>query len=276
MAIQRKPWKKILYEAQDYPDNYTDSSFLEELKKNVNFREVSYKEAFLGASLVTREFCVVLFFIFSFIYMYNGLYSAETIFCISSLLTLCGYIFYISVESPSSRHFYNLIFYMLLGWLLSPVLQTLTATISTDTIYAMTVVMMTVHLVFFDYGVKVLIVSSPLSINATTFGSLCLASRLPTPFHAFVLLTTAVESFVLCPLLLNKVENKLIKALITATMVIVCTICLRCISFLMTVMFICAILFINVVCPLLFVTWQRYKENIYGPWDEAVIPNVSV
>ena len=31
---RRKPWRKILYERQDYPDNYVDASFLEEMKKN--------------------------------------------------------------------------------------------------------------------------------------------------------------------------------------------------------------------------------------------------
>ena len=25
-----------------------------------------------------------------------------------------------------------------------------------------------------------------------------------------------------------------------------------------------------ILCPLLFVHWQSYKETIHGPWDEAV------
>lgn len=272
MNQNKRPWRKILYEKQDYPDNYTDSSFLEGMEKNVHFHEVTYKKAFIGASLVTQEFCLVIFFIFSFVYMYNGWYSAEAVFTATSLLTLCGYLVYISIEAPSLRHLYDIVFYLFLGWLLSPVLQTLTATISTDTIYAMTAFMMTVHLIFFDYGVKVLIVSSSLSINATTFGSLCLASRLPTPFDTFVILTTAIESFVLCPIFFSKIGSK---PVVPAIMVILCIIGLFSISFIMTIMFIGAVLFINVVCPILFVSWQRYKENIYGPWDEAVIPQIN-
>ena len=31
---KKKPWRKILYEIQDYPDNYVDESFLEQLRKN--------------------------------------------------------------------------------------------------------------------------------------------------------------------------------------------------------------------------------------------------
>ena len=30
----QKPWRKILYEDQGYPDDYVDKSFLEELRKN--------------------------------------------------------------------------------------------------------------------------------------------------------------------------------------------------------------------------------------------------
>src|SRR2546429_3374052 len=31
---QRKPWRKLLWVKQDYPDNWTDHSFLEELQRN--------------------------------------------------------------------------------------------------------------------------------------------------------------------------------------------------------------------------------------------------
>lgn len=34
----KKPWRKILYEEQDYPDNYVDKTqFLNGLKKNCKF-----------------------------------------------------------------------------------------------------------------------------------------------------------------------------------------------------------------------------------------------
>ena len=33
----KKPWKKILYEEQEYPDNYVDESFLDELRKNGSY-----------------------------------------------------------------------------------------------------------------------------------------------------------------------------------------------------------------------------------------------
>ena len=33
-AEGKRQWRKILYEDQGYPDNYTDKSFLHEMKKN--------------------------------------------------------------------------------------------------------------------------------------------------------------------------------------------------------------------------------------------------
>ena len=31
---KKDPWRKLLWIKQDYPDNYVDSTFLEELEKN--------------------------------------------------------------------------------------------------------------------------------------------------------------------------------------------------------------------------------------------------
>ena len=42
-------------------------------------------------------------------------------------------------------------------------------------------------------------VSSSISLNASIFASVCLASRLPTSFHAFVVVSLAVVMFALFP-----------------------------------------------------------------------------
>jgi hypothetical protein len=36
--VKQQPWRKLLYVRQDYPDNYVDSTFLEEMKKNGKMR----------------------------------------------------------------------------------------------------------------------------------------------------------------------------------------------------------------------------------------------
>jgi len=60
-------------------------------------------------------------------------------------------------------------------------------------------------------------VSQSLSLNAAIFASVCLASRLPTVWHAFTTITVAVEIFVLWPVLRRnlKVFFKIICSLIS-------------------------------------------------------------
>lgn len=274
MTTYKKSWKKKLYENEEYPDNHTDKTFLEELKKNIYERHVNYQEAFTGSGLVIQEVCLVVLFCVIFTYLYNDWIHPEVLFSWSSLISFAGYLVYIYKESSGKlRHFRAVLMFLILGYLLSPVLKTLTESISTDTIFSTTLFMMLIHLIFFDYGVKVLIVSSSLSINAAIFGSVCLASRLATPFHAFVLLTCCVECFVLSPLLLSKIGSS---SVVQAMMVFISIFSLLTISTSAAIHFIGLSIFINVICPILFVRWQVYKENIYGPWDEAVVSKVSI
>uniref|UniRef100_A0A0A9YYH5 Phosphatidylinositol N-acetylglucosaminyltransferase subunit C n=1 Tax=Lygus hesperus TaxID=30085 RepID=A0A0A9YYH5_LYGHE len=262
-------WKKNLYENQGYPDNYTDISFLEELKKNVNMRKVPFTEAFLGSTLVTQQLCVIVLFTLNFYCIYDEKISSEVLFLVNCCFTVFGYALYGLFYSVAiKRHTKALISFLILGYLLSPVLKTLTESISTDTIYAMSSFMMIVHLVFYDYGVKAVIVSSSLSLNAAVFACLCLASRLQTPFDSFVLMSFAVQCFLLCPLVLAKIKNN---HLILVILLGLCIFGLFKVSHIMTVLFVGAVVFLNLLCPFLFVRWHAYKDNIYGPWDEAVV-----
>ncbi|XP_014240441.1 phosphatidylinositol N-acetylglucosaminyltransferase subunit C isoform X1 [Cimex lectularius] len=296
MITGRKPWRKNLWENQGYPDNYTDASFLEELKKNINVREVTFKEAFLGSSLITQQLCIIVFFSLNFYYMHNNLISSEVLFVCLCITATIGYIFYVIVDALANvplfscamawkammssiqkldkkRHLKAIVYFLLLGFVLSPVLKTLTESVSTDTIYAMTVFIMGIHMVFFDYGLRAVIVSSSLSLNAAVFASVCLASRLATPFDTFVLLTCSILHFLLCPLLLSKLSNyPLMILIIMATLSLYG---LYQVDKVLTSIFFCSVIFINFICPYLFVRWHAYKDNIYGPWDEAVVEDLG-
>lgn len=275
----RSAWKKNLYENRGYPDNYTDASFLEELKKNVHSRGVSYGEAIRGGGLVARQLCIVVWFALIFVYVNNEWIAPETVFVYSSLLTGIGYLLFRAVHTSVNYStvfwgdLHTVLIFVSFGYVLSPILKTLTETISTDTIYAMTTIMSCVHLIFFDYGVPAAVVSSALSLNAAIFGSICLASRLSSSFHAFVLLTVAVELYALFPMLLSTVRGSL---LTVGSMIIVTVYFLFTVSSILTFLFICSVTFITVVCPLCFVKWQCHKDNIYGPWDEAVVSEIDM
>lgn len=162
--------------------------------------------------------------------------------------------------------------FLTFGLALSPVLYKLTDTISTDTIYTMTFLVLLIHLVFHDYGLRSSFVSHPLSLNAGLFAAVCLASRLPTSFDAFVLLFASVQTFVLFPIfrrnqivgLIPNILSAMCMCLLTITVSVFLSSC--AIGLYAAV----ALLVIGLLCPALFIHWQNYKDTIHGPWDEAV------
>lgn len=249
------------------------------MRKNVHIYHVSFHEAFLGAGRVTNALCIVVLFCVVFAYLYKQSLDPYTVFVYNCAGTAMGYLWY-RCQTIFEDGYWNyflrdmrmVVIFLAVGFALSPILKTLTETISTDTIYAMTVFMMFIHLVFKDYGVSAGIVSSSLSFNAAIFGSICLASRLASSFHAFVLLSLSVEAFVLLPVLMVKLGQSVTLLVLIISVTITA---LWSLSSSMTVFFILFICFVNVVCPFWFLKWQVYKENIYGPWDEATVEDAD-
>lgn len=167
------------------------------------------------------------------------------------------------------------IIFIISGFTVSPILKTLTETISTDTIYTMVTLMMIIHLIFFDYGVKVAIVSPSLSINSAIFAGVCLASRLTSSYQAFALLTFATDIFVLSTVIRSKLRknisiqvNYILTCLLTTiSLILMVNLC----SPIFTIIYVISLIMVNLILPYGFWSLQSYKENIYGPWDEAVI-----
>lgn len=263
------------------PDNDVDESFLKDLQTNVNLRTYNKLDAIIETGVVTQEISSVVTFVVIFVYMDNKVLLPNTLLVNSTLLLLMMYFLYKFVKCRYDIQNYkrtgmddikSVIFFVCFTFGLSPVLQTLTHTISTDTIYATVTLMMLVHLLFHDYGPSAPIVSSSISLNAAIFSSVCLASRLPTAEDAFVLLTFAVEVFALFPVFRRHFQ-KVRKASILMTTVMFATSSsgLLTITSTGTILFILVIVFVNLICPIWFVNWQTCKNNIYGPWDEAVV-----
>ncbi|XP_012279271.1 phosphatidylinositol N-acetylglucosaminyltransferase subunit C [Orussus abietinus] len=265
-------WRKNLYNDHGLPDNYTHSSFLEELRKNVKPNNVLKNEAITLGAGISIQLSIVVLFIIVFVWLNNEWTTPNIIFTVSAMLTVLAYFLY-SLKFPNtldriSTDFRTVLIFLTFGYIVSPILKTLTETVSTDTIYVMTVSMFLTHLIFSKYGSPPVSLSDSLSITSSLFGSLMLTSRLASPLHAFSLLTIAVLCFVLLPFVLSQIESKKLVALIFA---ITTWYFLYPISITFSWVFVIATIFLYVICPLWYVKWQTYKENIYGPWDEAVI-----
>ncbi|EDW79493.1 uncharacterized protein Dwil_GK20381 [Drosophila willistoni] len=267
---KRKPWIKNLYSNREYPDNYTDASFLKDLRTNLHVRIYTYREAIAGITVLNNQISCIAGFLMLYQMMLSDAASPTTILLPSCAITGLGYLCYrgrrlsMPLLGEDSK---TLVTVFLFGYIFSPMLHTLTQAISTDTIYTMTFFVFLANLIFTDYGLEVAMVSKAISLNAAIFGAICLASRLSTSYHAFVLLVEAAIFFVLYPIMTAGIWNPVFLLPIFLT----CCAALYWISHSVLWLYATTTIFINFVCPFIFVQQQKYKFNIHGPWDEAIV-----
>lgn len=107
-----------------------------------------------------------------------------------------------------------------------------------------------------------------MSINAAVIAAICLSSRLPTNQHSLALITLGIQSFVLFPIFSSIIWDSAIwLVLIVATVAVGCFVT----SIHIFLVYVGTVAFTTVLLPILFVMSQKFKYNMYGPWDEAVV-----
>lgn len=271
MEPKKKPWRKNLFENREYEDNYTDESFLKDLKKNYNIQQYTLAECLCGVTNVSQEISCVTLFLVIFHFLYENTVQPQKILFNSFALTGFGYMIYIGTDFQKIR---NVIedsktvgVVLLFGYIFSPLLYTLTDSISTDTIFSNTFIILFFHLLLHDYGIDGFLVSRTVSLNCGVFASICLASRLSTTHHAFVFLVVSAEVFVLKPLLFEKVWKPWMLIPIASVTIYF----LYNISQLILTVYLFTLFFVNIVCPFIFQKLNNKKCTISGPWDEALI-----
>ncbi|XP_015263288.1 PREDICTED: phosphatidylinositol N-acetylglucosaminyltransferase subunit C [Gekko japonicus] len=278
----RQRWQKVLYKKQPFPDNYVDQSFLEKLRKNVHARQYQYWAVVFESGVMIQQLCSVCVFVAIWWYMDVGLLAPQWLFGAGLASSLVGYVLFDAIDSGAGRResgrtrwadLKSSVVFVAFTYGFSPVLKTLTESISTDTIYAMSAFMLLGHLIFFDYGANAAIVSSTLSLNMAIFASVCLASRLPRSLHAFVMVTFAIQIFALWPMLQKKLKAQTPRGYVAITLLFATAalVGLLTITSVGTVLFALLLVSISCLCPYCLIRLQLFKNNIHGPWDEAEI-----
>ncbi|XP_030628676.1 phosphatidylinositol N-acetylglucosaminyltransferase subunit C [Chanos chanos] len=271
------PWRKALYVRQPFPDNYVDRRFLEELQRNIRVRQYCYWPVVREAGLVAQQVSCVAVFVTLWSYMELGELLPSTLLWASLGCAFLGYGLYEALGRTSSQartrltDLQSAAIFLAFTFGFSPILKTLTESVSTDTVYAMSALMFLAHLVSFPYAQP----SPPgsLSLNAALFGSVCLASRLPGALHTFTMLTCALLVFALWPCLLHRLREWAEWSFPGAAGLV----CVGGVSGLATLwpggafLLSVALMTLIFLCPLLLLRLQRHKDNIHGPWDEAEI-----
>lgn len=180
-----------------------------------------------------------------------------------------------------------LIYFTLLG--LSPILKSLTRSTSSDSIWAMSFWLLAINIFFFDYsgawvGANKFPVAS-LSTNAALMASTVLASRLPSTGQVFSLTLFSIEVFGLFPVFRRCARHHSWRYHVMLTVLLVfgagCGVGMilggdgesdvwpwR--SGLVGILVGCVIAAVAMGgCSWWLIGLQKYKNEIYGPWDPA-------
>ncbi|XP_019849812.1 PREDICTED: phosphatidylinositol N-acetylglucosaminyltransferase subunit C-like [Amphimedon queenslandica] len=284
MAESSKPWKKILYERQEYPDNYLDEEqFRKDLKNNL-FVEIQTINEVIQSPVVLyllQEMNSVFLFLSVFWQLEEStsvslspLVLISVCCFLSCLLLLSAITMNIISSSDSFECIKQSVLFILFLSGTSPILRTLTESISTDSLWCMTIISFLAHLAFHKYGIDGVLVSEAFSLNAAIFAVVCLVSRLPSSLHAFSLILFAVILFALLPQLRNHCNSGMsylfFQALTLFLFLLVITLLSTHFDYGPLFVFIFCH-FVLVVSLVAFVKLQFLRNTIHGPWDEAAI-----
>ncbi|KAG0634923.1 phosphatidylinositol N-acetylglucosaminyltransferase subunit C [Tuber brumale] len=88
---KRKPWRKLLWVKQDYPDNWVDPTFLSQLQRNINVHPYDFYSLVADSTVIVQHLSSVVIFVTSFIAMFKERVSPVSVALVSTALTFAGW-----------------------------------------------------------------------------------------------------------------------------------------------------------------------------------------
>jgi len=295
-STYKKPWKRILYEKQNYRDNYVDPhKFLDQLNIHSFSAEedtasggrghdkFSYWTLFVHTSIIAQQFTVVVTFLAIYKYILQDTSIVYKIAWLDGALLIVGSALQISLEPAQFQLVDALqtsLLFLIYLRIAAPVLRTLTSAISEDTIHALAISLSTIHLMFHDYAYvnsRTETFSGTLSLNAAMFTSIILASRLDSSMGVVVVfLLLAVIFFILFPSTARIIKKASISChpVLTFSQWFLASHLLYYVHVnnkTLLVVYEFLLLLLWLVGPFLYFRVQIYKKSMSGPWDIAVV-----
>ncbi|CAK5280233.1 unnamed protein product [Mycena citricolor] len=286
-------WERVLWRRQAHPDNHIVPGFLSSLQQNVNFRPYTYWELVLLSGTITQHIASVFVFVAIFLRLREEDLDPYVLVWISVGCFLIGYFLWELLDrigaSRLQRHVNRvktikssiLIFLALMS--LSPVLRTLTAATSSDSIWALSAILFGANALLADYsampenGVQAQErLTSVLSINAAIAASVVLASRLAADTAVFALILFSVQTFALFPRLRHRLGSRsaLVRVAFTVLLLATSVVAAKPVMRMAIWVYASVQLAVTFLAPAVLVWAQKFKNEIRGPWDVAV-PKVN-
>lgn len=264
------------------------SSFLGSLRRNVNVKPRDYWPVVLHSCAITQQISAISIFSSIFILLFDQRLEPSWLILISLTTFILGFVTWVFVLADRDvfrKHLPTLrnnaikssILVLIILMTLSPVLRTLTASTSSDSVWPLAGILFGLNALLADYegakhsSISTERLSSVISINAALSASVVLASRLPDDPSVFALILLSLLVFGQLPILRSRVSKPRVSLRIPVTVGLsIFTVCLAlCVSILHAFVSAVLLLFITFGVPQTLIWAQRFKNEIRGPWDVA-------
>ncbi|MFS8018921.1 putative phosphatidylinositol N-acetylglucosaminyltransferase [Helianthus anomalus] len=287
METTQRRWRKVAYGGMQpgFDDNHTDDTFLQEMVMNANVVKRDMLKVMLDSVSISQYLCIVALVVLVWAHTLNSTITEN--FLIILNITLVGSGFFILLLTAKMLSFKLLLNYAIkisfftTGlYVLSPIYHTLTRSISSDSIWALTTSLLILHLFLHNYSGSTIKapgalenpnLTSNISLNASIVASLLIASRLPSRLLVFAIILFSLQVFLFAPLItycLKKYSFRL-HLLFSFVLMAITLACVYRLHKLLFVVLLGLLVFVNLVCPYWLIRIQEYKFEINGPWDEA-------
>ncbi|XP_065871358.1 phosphatidylinositol N-acetylglucosaminyltransferase subunit C [Euphorbia lathyris] len=286
-SFPQSKWRKVAYGGMQpgFDDNHTDDSFLEDMVMNANVVKRDLLKVMQDSVSISQYLCIVVLVGLVWSYTLQSILNENSLLLLDASLLGSGFLVLILTKEMLSltlliRYVLNISFFITGLYVLAPIYHTLTRSISSDSIWAVTVSLILLHLFLHDYSgstirapdaLKDPILTSCVSLNASVVASVFIASRLPSRLHVFAVMLFSLQVFLFAPFITFCIKKYSFKLhLLFSTVLMVVTLAfVYMLHSLLFVLLLGLLVFVNVVCPYWLIKIQEYKFEINGPWDEA-------
>ncbi|KAF8821046.1 phosphatidylinositol n-acetylglucosaminyltransferase [Cardiosporidium cionae] len=293
-AYPNGEWQKKMHIRQNVPDNFLDASFL----MNLTMREYNEPNSFWQISSNTLSFMEHISFITLYVVIWHtlkaGILSSLILMYANMAMFAIGHFSRSSffsrypIEASTDWNDFRSIF-GIIGclWMLSPVLETLTAHFTDFSVQASSAFMFTLHVTLYDYGdtyqnspITAKYTGNSISLNSAMFASVLLASRLPNATLIFLFLCSGIQILSFNPLVRGGVHarsdatKEYPPILLMKMLPVFCTsfVSLFFLDKIFGIFYLVSLLFVTLAFPFLLMYYSsKYKIYIKGPWDVAKI-----
>ncbi|XP_057805280.1 phosphatidylinositol N-acetylglucosaminyltransferase subunit C [Salvia miltiorrhiza] len=280
-------WRKVAYGGMQpgFDDNHTDESFLEDMIMNANVVKRDLVKVILDAVSISQYLCVVALVVLVWTYTLRSIFSEQSLLLLD--IALLGWGFLVVLLTAETLSFELLLNYILRTsffitglYILSPIYHTLTRSISSDSIWALTAALVILHLFLHNYSgstveapgaLEFSTFTSNISLNVSIVASLLIASRLPSRLHVFAIVLFSLQVFLFAPFVsycIKKYSFRLHLCFSLGLMALTLFFVYH-LHQLLFILLLSILIFVNLVCPYWLIRIQEYKFEINGPWDEA-------